>query len=384
MNTTSSITFYCRKSKVNAAGLASIEVCVTIGGERMTSTLPRRCAPKEFRKKIQSRTQNPIKEYTAAIATKIEELKTKCLIDGKHLTKELLRTSIQYGFAEHHYSVEGLFSTFLESQQKKVDAGLSTQRNHRKYEIVRDLFFKHSGVSPDTNALALRQKHIIDFNTYLMSIYDSTTVAGMMQKLKSVFLYALRNRMIQENPYMGFTICRKQKDVEFLTEEEVDRIRRAFMPSVNLERVRDLFLFQCYSALSYCDMAALRPSDFKTNDMGYIYINGARLKTKVRFIAILFEDAITIAQKYNYNLPTISNQRYNTNLKIIADICDIRKPLHTHIGRHTAACYLLNKGLSLEIVAKIMGHSTTKLTRHYAKLLDKTVFRAVDEVMNKK
>lgn len=90
MNTTSSITFYYRKSKANAAGLASIEVCVTICGERITLTLPRRCAPKEFRKTIQSRTQNPIKEYTAAIAAKIEELKTKCLIDGKHLTKELL------------------------------------------------------------------------------------------------------------------------------------------------------------------------------------------------------------------------------------------------------------------------------------------------------
>ena len=188
MNTTSSITFYCRKSKANAAGLASIEVCVTICGERITSTLPRRCAPKEFRKKIQSRTQNPIKEYTAAIAAKIEELKTKCLIDGKHLTKELLRTSIQYGFAEQHYSVRELFSNFLESQQKKVDAGLSTQRNHRKYEIVRDLFFKHSGITADSNALALRQKHIIDFNTYLMSVYDSTTVVGMMQKLNSVFL----------------------------------------------------------------------------------------------------------------------------------------------------------------------------------------------------
>lgn len=169
MNTTSSITFYCRKSKANAAGLASIEVCVTICGERITSTLPRRCAPKEFRKKIQSRTQNPIKEYTAAIAAKIEELKTKCLIDGKHLTKELLRTSIQYGFAEQHYSVRELFSNFLESLQKKVDAGLSTQRNHRKYEIVRDLFFKHSGITADSNALALRQKHIIDFK-YILDV----------------------------------------------------------------------------------------------------------------------------------------------------------------------------------------------------------------------
>lgn len=377
MNTTSSITFYCRNSKTNASGLACIEVCVRLAGERITSTLPRRCAPAEFRKMIQSRTQNPIKQYTTAVASKIEELITKCLIEGRSFTKEILRTNIQYGFVEYHSTVGDLFRNFLESQRKKVEAKLSTQRNYRKYEIVRDLFFKHSGIKCDSVALSLRQKHIIDFNTRLMELYDNTTVAGMMQKLKSVFLHAMKNKMIQENPFMGFKICRKEKEVEFLTQEEVDKIRQAKMPSDNLERVKDLFLFQCYSALSYCDMSALRPSDFQKNEYGYIYINGERLKTKVKFVAILFEDAITIAQKYDYNLPTISNQRYNTNLKIIANICGITKPLHTHIGRHTAACYLLNKGLSLEIVARIMGHSTTKITRHYAKLLDKTVFNAV-------
>ena len=380
MNTTSSITFYCRKSKTNASGLACIEVCVRLAGERITSTLPRRCAPTEFRKMIQSRTQNPIKEYTTAVANKIEQLKTRCIIEGKTFTKELLRTNIQYGFVEYHSTVGDIFKTFLESQQKKVDAKLSTQRNYRKYEIVRDLFFKHSGIKSDSVALSLRQKHIIDFNTKLMELYDSTTVAGMMQKLKSVFLHALKNKMIQENPFMGFKICRKEKEVEFLTQDEVARIRNAQMPSERLERIRDLFLFQCYTALSYCDMAALKPSDFKRNEYGNIYIDNERLKTGVRFVAILFEDAITIAKKYDYMLPTISNQRYNTNLKILADICGITKPLHTHIGRHTAACYLLNKGLSLEIVARIMGHSSTKITRHYAKLLDKTVFEAVQQI----
>lgn len=380
MNTTSSITFYCRKSKTNASGLACIEVCVRLAGERITSTLPRRCAPTEFRKMIQSRTQNPIKEYTTAVANKIEQLKTRCIIEGKTFTKELLRTNIQYGFVEYHSTVGDIFKTFLESQQKKVDAKLSTQRNYRKYEIVRDLFFKHSGIKADSVALSLRQKHIIDFNTRLMELYDSTTVAGMMQKLKSVFLHALKNKMIQENPFMGFKICRKEKEVEFLTQDEVARIRNAQMPSERLERIRDLFLFQCYTALSYCDMAALKPSDFKRNEYGNIYIDNERLKTGVRFVAILFEDAITIAKKYDYMLPTISNQRYNTNLKILADICGITKPLHTHIGRHTAACYLLNKGLSLEIVARIMGHSSTKITRHYAKLLDKTVFEAVQRI----
>ena len=162
MNTTSSITFYCRKSKTNAAGLACIEVCVRLAGERITSTLPRRCTPADFRKQIQSRTQNPIKEYTTAIANKIEELKTKCIIEGRSFTKDLLRTNIQYGFVEYHSSVGDLFKAFLESQSKKVDAKLSTLRNYRKYEIVRDLFFKHSGIKPDSVALSLRQKHIVD------------------------------------------------------------------------------------------------------------------------------------------------------------------------------------------------------------------------------
>ena len=384
MNTKSSIAFYCRKSKANAAGLASIEVVVTIAGERLTSTLPRRCTPQDFERSLKSRAQNPIKEYIAVVTEKIESLKTRCLIEGVCLTKDVLRTSIQYGFAERYYTVGQLFSVFLESQGKKVNAGLSTLRNYRKYEIVRDLFFEHSGVCADVNALSVRQKHILDFHTFLMSIYEGSTVEGMMVKLKSVFIHALKNKMIQENPFMGFTIKKRVKEVEFLTQEEVDRIRRTPMPTNNLGRIRDLFLFQCYTALSYCDMAVLKPSDFKRNEMGYIYIDGKRLKTRVRFIAILFEDAISIAQKYNYELPILSNQKYNAYLKVIADICMIEKPLHTHIGRHTAACYLLNKGLSIDIVAKIMGHSTTRVTRHYAKLLDKTVFIAVDEVVNPK
>lgn len=157
MNTTSSITFYCRNSKTNASGLACIEVCVRLAGERITSTLPRRCAPAEFRKMIQSRTQNPIKQYTTAVASKIEQLITKCLIEGRSFTKEILRTNIQYGFVEYHSTVGDLFRNFLESQRKKVEAKLSTQRNYRKYEIVRDLFFKHSGIKCDSVALSLRE-----------------------------------------------------------------------------------------------------------------------------------------------------------------------------------------------------------------------------------
>ena len=148
--------------------------------------------------------------------------------------------------------------------------------------------------------------------------------------------------------------------------------------------MRDLFLFQCFTAISYSDMMALVPTDYKKNDYGDVYIIKPRAKTGVKFCAILFDDALIIAEKYDWMLPHIVMQNYNNGLKVIGDICKIDKPLHSHIGRHTAACYLLNeKGLSIEVVARILGHSTTKITRHYAKLMDKSVFEAVRKAEEK-
>ena len=381
MNTSSSITFYCRPSKADRNGNAPIEVAVTLAGERIISTLPRKCKPKDFKRNMESKAKNPIRDYTSVIASKIEALQLKCLIEGRLFNKEVLRTNIMYGFCENRESMGSLFSRFLSSQMKKVNAGSSTLRNYRKYEIVRDLFFDHSDIKEDSLAESVRLRHIVDFNSYLVSQYEEATVAGMMQKLKSVFLYAQKNRMIQESPFLGFKITRKEKEVEFLTEEEVARIRNAVFPTKRMGEMRDLFLFQCFTAISYCDMARLVPEDFKKNEFGHIYITKERAKTGIKFTAILFEDAVTIAEKYNYRLPVLSNTHYNQYLKIIGERCNITKPMHTLIGRHTAATYLLNQGLSYEVVARIMGHATTKITKHYAKLLDRTVFSAAEEVI---
>jgi len=325
--------------------------------------------------------QTSTKDYTSAVAAKIQGYQTKCLIEGRPFSKESIKEFIHFGFTDDHFTMGFLFDAFLKSQRKKAEGGLSTYRNYRKYEIVRDLLYAHSDIHADTHLSSIRQKHIIDFNTYLLSVKETTTTAGMMQKLKSVFLYGLNNRFIKENPFLGFKITRKEKDVEFLTQEEVSLIRNASMPTERLGLYRDLFLFQCYTALSFVDMENLVPTDFKQNEKGYIYVEKERAKTGVPFCAILFEDAIEIAAKYNYQLPAIYVQNYNNGLKVIADICHITKPLHSHIGRHTAACYLLNeKGLSLDIVARILGHATTKITRHYAKLMNNSVLDAVERV----
>ena len=97
-------------------------------------------------------------------------------------------------------------------------------------------------------------------------------------------------------------------------------------------------------------------------------------------MVVLIEDALIIAKKYDFKIPVLTNQKYNSYLKELADLCNIKKPLHSHIARHTCACLLLNRGMSVEVVAKVLGHSTIKHTQHYAKLLDKTVFIEVDKV----
>ena len=155
------------------------------------------------------------------------------------------------------------------------------------------------------------------------------------------------------------------------------------MPTEGLEHVKDIFLFQCYTALSYCDMALLEPGDFQTNGSGFVFIEKPRKKTGVPFLVVLLPEALAIARKYDYHLPVISNQRYNVNLKEIAMLCGIEKTLHSHVGRHTAATFLLNKGVPMEIVAKVLGHSTTAQTRHYAKLLDDSVFREFKKLEEK-
>ena len=384
MYNTFSITFYCRKSKQNSKGLAPIEVRVTQNGNAFVTSLPFKANPRDFKLQMLSKKQNNIKAYTNAVARKIDDYRFKLFLEGKPLTKDALQTYIYYGFTEQHYTVGSLFQGFLSSQMKKVDAGLSTYKNYRKYEIVRDLFYKHSGVQANNQAMAIKNRTIEDFNSILLTMYDSTTVAGMMQKLKSVILYGIRNKMLKENPFFGFKISRKEKEVEFLVQEEVNRIREAVLPTERLSQMRDLFLFQCFTAISYSDMMALVPTDYKKNDYGDVYIIKPRAKTGVKFCAILFDDALIIAEKYDWMLPHIVMQNYNNGLKVIGDICKIDKPLHSHIGRHTAACYLLNeKGLSIEVVARILGHSTTKITRHYAKLMDKSVFEAVRKAEEK-
>ena len=369
MRNTFDIAFYCRNSRMNKKGIAPIEMSVSLNGERAFVNLPMKAEPGKFASQAKSTRSNAIRSYLAMVESKMNTLQVMMAASEQTLTLDLIREYVRGGF-QFSYTLGELWTDYYDSLQKKG----TTARNERKYLLTIQCFYAHI-LPPETQVADIKHRHIVDFESYLKQQYAVPTVASMHSKMKSILLYAINHDRLSSNPFKGIKINKRLKEVEFLTFDEIETIRQKQMPNDRLERVKDIFLFQCFTALSYCDMAALTPKDFQRNEMGQMYIRKNRVKTKIEFCTVLFEDAEAIAKKYDYRLPVISNQRYNGYLKEIGALCGIEKELHTHIGRHTAACYLLNKGLSIEVVARILGHINTRMTRHYAKLLDESVFK---------
>lgn len=374
MRTTFNIGFVCRQSKVTKAGKAPVEMSIIINGKRTYLTLPMKEDPKSFQKLVASKKMNPMKDYLEQIYQKVVVAQTELVKNDIPVTAISLKDYIQNGCTTS-YTIDDLFTEYLKILKKRVGVNL-TAAVYRKYEIVRDLFY--ASISNTKQVNEITNGVIANFYAELNRKYESTTSAAMMVKLKTIITYALDNGKLKINPFNSIKISKRTKEVEYLTLDEIQAIKSKSFNG-RLEKVRDLFLFQCFTGLAYADMAQLTKEDFQFNGE-QIFIKKCRVKTGISYLTVLIDEAVEIIRRYNFELPVLSNQKYNSYLKEIADLCGITKPMHTHIGRHTFATYMLNKGVSIEVVAKMLGHSNIKQTQHYSKLVDKTVFKAVQNI----
>lgn len=372
-HTTFNVSFYCRPSKADKKGLAPIEVSILINGRRELLTLPRKERPEEFKTALASKRNNDIKEYVEATRRRINEITTEMMEGRLELTTSNLKTYFQHG-GVRHYSIENLFDEYLAIVAKRAESEV-TQKTYRKYELARDKFYKV--IDKDLPVTSITSSVIAEFMRVLRKDYNQVTANGYMVKIRSIGKYAMSKGLLSVNPFIGLRIRRGEMEVEFLSEAELAKIRDTDFKNDAINRIRDLFVFQANSGLSYCDMAAVRPSDIQYNESGQPFIHKRRAKTNVFFTSVILPDGVEVLKKYNNRLPIITNTKYNASLKFIKDICQIEKPLHTHIARHTYATLCLNRGIRLEVVSKLLGHTNTRITQHYAKMLQKNI---VDEV----
>lgn len=376
---TSNVSFYCRESKKDRRGYAPIELSIIINKERCYIRLPRKEKPEEFKTLVNSKKPNDLKAYLDLTRSRLNEIETDLIRSGYAITTYSLKEYFQHGGVKK-YTVGDLFREYLGILKKRVDIDL-TEKTYRKYELARDKFFQILGENMPVTSIT--NSVILDYMASLGNTYDQVTVVGYTQKIKTVVQFALDNDRMRINPFSTIHLRKGEKNVQYLTEDELERIRTFDTRNNSLNKVRDLFIFQASSGLSYTDMEKLSPSDFQQTTDGQYFIHDSRRKTGITYTAVILPEGVEILKKYNFKLPMISNQKMNLYLKTIQNLIGLQKPLYTHIARHTYATRCLNKGIRLEVVAKMLGHSTTKLTQHYAKLIQSSILAEVQEAFNK-
>ena len=369
LRATLSIKFYCRETKAGKNGEAPIELGVNVDGDRFFTNLPRKCKPKELSKQ---------KDYTSAIENRIRDFELFCLKKGEKLTTAGIKAFIRNGWSVPVENVGYAINRFY----AYVDAKDIGDAIKRKYRLVMDNFLSMSGITADDTLEKITPGVCKSFVDKIKKAYKNSTYTGMLCRYKSFLNFCVDNRLLEINPFNGIKIKKEEVKIETITEAEYTRLKELDLGwCERLEKVRDLFVFSCGTGLAYTDTQKLLPEDFHTNDKGQVYLSKERAKTGVFYTVVVLPDALEIAKKYGYRLPKISNQRTNAYLKELQDLAGIKTNITTHKARHYYACMLLNKfHFSLEIVARCLGQTSTKMASHYAKMFSTTIFEQFEHI----
>ena len=377
------ITFVCRSSKVSKrSGLTPLELYVIIDGKRRFVSLDRKIDHKLFNPKKQIvRGDTETNKYIEAVRMKCYALETEMLRRGLLLTVDTFVYAFKHGIRQNSISVYGLFDKFMEKQLEKKNLGLITQAIYVKYRCT--IRYCKEAMQNDKMLSDLTTSDMEDIYKYMLRKMSNNSAICYMRKLKTILIYAIREGYISTNP-ITFKFHKDKVEKDPLTLEEVRPIRTKELGSRRIENIRDLFILQCYTGLAFRDMSSLSEKDIKIDKDGKEWIVKQRIKTGVSAFIPILPVVKEILVKYNYHLPTLTNQKYNSYLKEIQDICGIKKTLHSHLARHTCGTLLLNAGVDMLTVSKVLGHSSTKTTEAvYAKLLPETIMRRVEEVSDK-
>ena len=374
---TSSIAFYCRNCKKDKKGLAPIEASIIISGQRTFINLPRKERPEEFKQQTTTRKQTDIKHYLEEVRTLFNRYQTELLQNNLPITAQTLKEAFRNGGVAS-YTIERLFNDFLTQQQRRIDHNL-TYGAYQKYEYVRNLFYKHIDKNKEVGAIT---PSVIDsFYISLQQHYNTATSASHMTRLKTIITYGMDDGKIKINPFKNVKVKHSHKKIEYLTEEELNRIYNLDIDNKSLSDIRDAFLFQASTGLAYVDLLNLKKEDIKITEDGTHYITKNRHKTDSEYTTVVLPMGVEMLKRHNYKIRVITNQKYNLFLKTIQLLANIQnKTLTTHIARKTFCCLLLNKGVSINTVAKCAGHNDIKITRSfYATLQENTIIKEINQ-----
>ncbi|KQT25893.1 integrase [Chryseobacterium sp. Leaf405] len=381
------ILFVISKSRINKAGLAPLFCRITYQEERKQFATGLFVNPSQWQNNKQK--ANPPNEYNKFINSQLSLIKNE--INQAFLFLQLQKSDFDTEKIYKQYKGETqnedktLMDVFnYHNNKMKSLVGIegsinSWERYHNTHNHIKDfLWFKFK--RKDMKLKDIQFSFITDLEYYLKveKKFKPTTTYRSIGRFRKVIRVAVAMDYLIKDPFILYRTKEPKKEIIYLTMQELNLIENHKFASDRLQQVADMFIFCCYTGLAFQEMANLKKENIINKFDDNLWIEMYRQKTQRKFSVPLLLKAITIIDKYQYQdnvLPVISNQRFNSYLKEIAEITGINKTLTHHIARKTfATTILLYNDIPIEIVSELLGHSKITMTQeHYAKIMDNKI-----------
>jgi site-specific recombinase XerD len=386
------------KGKINKKGETPIYCRITINGERVTFSTQRYIAPKKWdavNQKVinrydESKTINP---HLNLLTNKIYEAHFKLESSGDKVTALALKHLV---LGEKHKNSKSLFDVFEEHNKKmssliNLEYAVGTAKRYETTLKHLQDFVKWKYKQTDFKIRNVNHEFVHELDYYMRSVRkcSNNTTVKYVKNFRKIIKLALANSWMDKDPFANYVMKIKKVDRGSLTLQELTTIMQKNFTVKRLEQVRDVFVFQCYTGLAYCDTFKLTHANIIKDDNGVLWIKAKRIKTDTPINVPVLPIAAELISKYATEdtgklLPVLSNQKMNAYLKEIADLCNIEKRLSCHLARHTfATTVTLANGISLESVSKMLGHTNLVTTKIYARMLDSRVLSEMQMLSSK-
>lgn len=371
----------------------NIYVRLTLNGQRVNISLKRKVDVVTWDAKRQrangtDKVSRVLNLYLNEVQSKIYRIYEQLKSENRPFTSQAVKARF-LGESKRHFSFQDLIAYHNEKMHHKLHKNTMSQyKTSQRYMVayITKEFNEMDILLPDLN-----YGFVVGFENFLRSYkpksgqskIGNNTAMKHIKRLRRMVTLAYRMEWIDRDPFVNFKMKIERKEREFLSNMELQRIENLSSSIERLMVVKDLFVFSCYTGISYSDIIKLTSDNIVIGVDGNPWIMAKRTKTGTPFKIPLLSKAGILINKYKDHLrtqeranllPKLSNQKLNSYLKEIADLCGIKKNLTFHMARHTfATTVTLSNGVPIETVSKLLGHTKLVTTQIYARVIEKKI-----------
>lgn len=400
--TTFGVIFYLKKQK-QKDGTAPLAARISVDCERVEISLKQRVQISKWNKEkemvmatdLESKDLN---HYLNQVRAKLFEAFRKMQLNEELITAKAIKNAF-LGHKESEHTLLSIIQYHNDTMKDYLAWG--TAKNYYTTQKYVKEFLTVKLKTTDVYLRQLNYKFLTDFEMFLRNHVpgenqkpcSNNTVMKHIERFRKIVTMAIKNEWLKQDPFLKFKPTFIKKDRGYLTQEELNAIENKEIENLSLRAVRDMFVFSCYTGLAFVDAFNLNKDNISFGIDGKRWITISRQKTGVKSQIPLLPKALEILETYKDHpkakrngtlLPMLSNQRFNSYLKEIADITGVNKNLTHHLARHTFATTIcLSNGVSMEATSGMLGHASMRTTQIYGRILPQRISNEMDLLLTK-